>query len=215
MYLRSAAEGAILSKSGVAQALRRYDSSEVTRGEFASFDELVDDYYARIRVFFLSLSHDDDLALDLTQSTFLAAWQQYDAIVDHPSVGAWLFRVARNEWGTHLRRQRFRRCVPLLETMGSDGISANRMQNESMAQACWQRDLIEQALSRLSPKLRDAFVLRHFAGLSDSEIADVLEISPAASQRRAHRAEQQFRDAYVLLNGGIYLPEDSNDAPSL
>ena len=52
---------------------------------------------------------------------------------------------------------------------------------------------ILQALAALSPALRDVFVLRAVHDLSHAEIADLLHITPNASEVRMHRAVQQLR----------------------
>ncbi|MGQ0703014.1 MAG: RNA polymerase sigma factor, partial [Gemmatimonadales bacterium] len=48
--------------------------------------------------------------------------------------------------------------------------------------------VVKQALSRLSPVLREAFLLKHDAGYTYEEIAELTNATPSAVKMRVHRA---------------------------
>lgn len=52
------------------------------------------------------MTGDAQAAADLSQETFLRAWQRFDRVVDYERPGAWLVRVATNLALQHLRRRR-------------------------------------------------------------------------------------------------------------
>ncbi len=60
---------------------------------------------------------------------------------------------------------------------------------------------VRQALARLAEPDREVLLLRHFEGLSNQEVAFLLEIDPATASKRHGRALLRLRQ--VLLDGGL------------
>jgi RNA polymerase sigma-70 factor, ECF subfamily len=75
---------------------------------------------------------------------------------------AWILRVSRNVAVDHIRRQR---AIPVEEIRASDDGAHDHSRSERM------RDL-QEALAKLPHDQREVLVLRHFAGLSPTEIAE-------------------------------------------
>jgi RNA polymerase sigma-70 factor (ECF subfamily) len=65
-----------------------------------------------------------------------------------------------------------------------------------------RRDLVD-AISALSVRLREAFMLVDWLGMSSDEAARILHITPASVRSRVHRARRELR---VRL-----LPEGDDD----
>jgi RNA polymerase sigma-70 factor (ECF subfamily) len=109
-----------------------------------------------------SIVHDHHAAEDVTQQVFakligvIGKYEQRDV-----PFFAWMLRVTRNVAVDHLRRQR---AVPVEEVRGGDPSSEHA--------AAWEHvDTLKDALATLPHAQREVLVLRHFAGLSPSEIA--------------------------------------------
>jgi RNA polymerase sigma-70 factor (ECF subfamily) len=109
-----------------------------------------------------SIVHDHHEAEDVTQQVFaklIGAIGKYEER-DVPFF-AWMLRVTRNVALDHLRKQR---CVPVEEVRGSDPCSEHAL--------AWEHvDTLKDALATLPHAQREVLVLRHFAGLSPTEIA--------------------------------------------
>jgi RNA polymerase sigma-70 factor, ECF subfamily len=56
------------------------------------------------------------------------------------------------------------------------------------------REVMQEGIDRLPEDLRTVFVLRDVQGLSNAEVAEVLELSVAAVKSRLHRARISLRD---------------------
>lgn len=165
-------------------------------GDQHALEALFGRHYPAVLRYLGRLTHDAELAADLTQNVMLAAAQHPPALAEGDSAAPWLYRVARNEFVSACRRRRVRRAVSLDEL-------ADRPGNEAMLGALapgigqWdERELFERALEQLSPADREILYLRHELGHASKQIATILEIAPAAARQRLHRAEERFRCLY-------------------
>jgi len=137
-------------------------------------------------------------AEDVVQDAFLR-WQAADRdVIKVPE--AWLTKVATNLALDRLRSARMRHerefgewlPEPLLDGDPMLGPADTVVQRESVTLA------VLMLLERLSPNERAVYVLREAFSYSHAEIAEILDISVAASQQHAHRARRRVaagRDA--------------------
>lgn len=118
---------------------------------------------AAIRRLLLSLTRDIDVTDDLLQETYLCA-RAGIAAYRGGDARAWLAAIARNVYRTHARRRYLRSEVPW-ETLAEDdgGVPPAYDSHDLLA--------IRQALSALSPALRNALIMKHYAGFTYLEIA--------------------------------------------
>ena len=75
-------------------------------GDRGSFAALVRQYQNRIFGFIMRMTANRDTALDLTQETFLAAYQYLSGFRGDSSFSTWLFQIAANKTKTLLRKSR-------------------------------------------------------------------------------------------------------------
>ena len=136
--------------------------------------------------FLLSLSRDRSLAEDLTHDTFIKATRSLSGFRGGDPK-AWLFTIARSVFIDHIRR---RRPEPT-EHIDTTAVTGPDVE---------ERDVIDAALSRLPERQRMALLLVDHAGMSYSEMAAVVGVSPAAAKGLLHRARNAFRTAYKELN---------------
>ncbi len=129
---------------------------------------------------------DRELAEELTQETFLKAFQARDQLPRIVNHRAWLYRVATNlALNARKRRSRFR-WLPWSRAPEA------RTSIDALQGAEIRLDL-ERALDRLPPSLRAPLLLSAVQGLSAREIAQALEISEGAVRTRLYRAREQLR----------------------
>jgi RNA polymerase sigma-70 factor (ECF subfamily) len=81
------------------------------RGERAAVEELVDMYYKRIYSFMRGVGHDRQISKDLTQETFLKAWDHIGQLRDGKALGGWLYRIAGNVSRIYLRKHKNRKLA--------------------------------------------------------------------------------------------------------
>lgn len=160
---------------------------------------LIERCYPGVLRFPVRLTGSPDIASDLTQQTFLKALGCRHRLRGSDALVPWVYRIARNNWYSYLRRRRLHKHTSLTCLEERSHTARGSLNQPTTIEQCLVRDTVESALLTLSPVLREALLLRHVHGFSDPEIATLLGISPAAAQRRAHRAEQEFSKQYGRL----------------
>ena len=143
-------------------------------------------------------------AEDLSQEVFLRVYRTLSSY--EPSQGAfptWLTTVTRNLLVDHYRRTRRDRltdsideAMPQVEEMHSPTRSPHRQ-----AEAAELSAQLQQGLSRLSPELREAVILRDLQGLDYGEIRTVLQVPEGTVKSRINRGRIEL--ARVLGEMGV------------
>ena len=174
----------------------------VQAGEVAAFDDLVLRYRERIYGVVYNLTSNREDAADLTQDTFIKAFQSIGRFKGTSSFFTWLYRIAVNAALSHVRRHRLRRFFSL-EHLVEDEHNAELIQalteGVSTDKGTMIKELQEklnEALQKLSFKHRTVVTLFEIDQLSHEEIAEVMECSVGTVRSRLHYAKQQLQ-AYL------------------
>jgi len=147
-------------------------------GELESFAAFVRHFERRVRTILFRLLDDERDVEEATQDTFVQAWRNLDRFRGEATPFTWLYRIATNE---ALQRRRRRR----VETVELEEEHAATVEAGIDATAL-RASLVEQ-IRALPFEYRAALVLRDLEGLSNEEVAAVLEISVPAAKSRIHR----------------------------
>jgi RNA polymerase sigma-70 factor (ECF subfamily) len=157
-------------------------------GDRDAFEEL----YRRFTrpVFSLALRRlgDRGRAEDAVQDAFTAIWRSagsYDA--ERGQGGAWLYTVARNAIVDGARRR------PEPPTEAPEEASSDRGPDER-AEASWLAWRVHSALERLPEHERPVIELAYWGGLSQSEIAERLDIPLGTIKTRTRSALGRLAD---------------------
>jgi RNA polymerase sigma-70 factor, ECF subfamily len=148
------------------------------------------------------LGNDAD-AEDVTQDVLLQVVRKLHTFRGDASLPTWLHRVTVNAALAH-RQKRARRAEheihDPLERFVGDGHHAHPVHPWSIApdEALQRREtaeLIGQAIDHLPEVYRDVYVLADVEGLSNAEIAELLDLGVAAVKSRLHRGRLLMRNA--------------------
>ncbi len=177
------------------EVLVRFAQDGDTRG----FDELVRRYRDRVyRLSFKILRNEDD-ASEAQQDAFLSAFRGLRNFKAESTFSTWLYRITTN---ASLMKYRKRRANHVsFEQSQSANADAETLQLQDWSKQppeelldAETREVMEEGKALLPEELRTVFVMRDEQGLSNSEVADILEVSVAAVKSRLHRARIQLRD---------------------
>lgn len=131
---------------------------------------------------------DSDLALDIVQDVFFAAYKMLRADPARPLTAGWLYKSATNHAISYLRKKKRRgETVPLYE------LRASERHDEASAQSLDLR----AALSKLNDEQLACVMLTTYAGYSSGEAALLLGSSADAVRQRVCRAMRTLRTTLV------------------
>lgn len=173
------------------------------RGDSAAYERLVAEQSGDVYAVLFRLTNDAEEARDLTQETFLRAFQSINRFRGDSSLKTWIYRIAinqaRNRWRWWRRRRRDatvsldatdeQREKPLAVTLPSEH-SLNPEQ-ETLAREREQH--LREALLGLRRSYREAVILRDVEGFSYEEIASALQISIGTVKSRISRGRLELR----------------------
>ncbi len=156
-----------------------------------SFERVVIAYRAEVVSFVARMLRDDARAEDVAQDVFVRA---YRALQTYPvqrraalRLRSWLFAIAHN-----LTRNAFRDAPPASDSLEYDDGAARPLLDgrpgpEQLVLRSEAWGYVDDAVARLSPALRAAFVLRYVDELSYDEIAETLDQPIGTVKASAHR----------------------------
>ena len=180
------------------------------RGEVAAFERLVAERSSDVYALLYRLTSDAEEARDLTQETFLRAFQSISRFRGDADLKTWIYRIAinqaRNRWRWWRRRRRDV-TVSLDDKHGpSEQPLSASLRDEDAADpeqetlAREREGQLRGALLGLRSAYREAVILRDVEGFSYEEIATTLEISIGTVKSRLSRGRLELRR---MLEGSL------------
>jgi RNA polymerase sigma-70 factor (ECF subfamily) len=147
------------------------------------FERFYHAHHDRVAAYLLSRT-DRDSAQDALARVFEIAWRRFDDVPTQEL--SWLLGVARRTLAGQRRAQG--RRAALVNRIAAGTPIAGSDQSDRLA----DRQLVAQALERLSGPQREAVLLIAWDGLSQQEAAIVVGCSRVAFAVRLHRARQRL-----------------------
>ncbi len=149
----------------------------------------------------LLLNHHD--AEDVAQETFVYAFKnlkRYDSKLS--AFKTWLFTIAICRC-----RNVYRRGRPLLIELTTGLQNALHAPKSETPEAAYAhtsaKEELERALANLSPRLREAVVLRYGHGLTYREISEIMDCPPKTAESRVRLAHDALRGALDPVGQGL------------
>ncbi|MBZ4416285.1 RNA polymerase sigma factor [Myxococcus sp. RHSTA-1-4] len=189
------------------EAAREEDRQLLARaqdGDVSAFEALVDAHRDKVYGLALRMTRSEADAAEITQDTFLSAYQHLKDFRGDAAFGSWVHRIAANH---ALMRLRHRRVAQAAEQELQGPEFTERGSLAEYPQTDWSRDAegkaldaelgmaIQQATDRLPEGYREVFLLKDVDGLSYEQIAEVTGDSIPAIKSRLHRARLALREA--------------------
>jgi RNA polymerase sigma-70 factor (ECF subfamily) len=180
------------------------------KGDFSAFESLVERHQRRVYSLARRIVGRAEDAEEVVQQTFLSVIEHLKGFRQEARFSTWLTRIATNHALALLRRRNRQRAVPLADDHTGDAeqevphpqyIAQWRETPEEIASRHETRRLLDEALEELDEKYRLVFVLRDVEGLSTSETAEALGISPGNVKVRLLRARLMLRERLTRVFG--------------
>ncbi len=168
---------------------------EARGGDRDAFGELVVRYEQRLIRVILRFVHDNELARDLAQETFLRVYERLDQFDPSRRFGPWMFRIGVNLTLDYLRKRKRRIHWSLFSEHAGDKPPdpAAPDPRDSLDVSQEVRLVIDQ----IPQNYRSVLVLRDLEGFSTSEIAAILNRKEATIRWRLAEARDRFQNLWT------------------
>jgi RNA polymerase sigma-70 factor (ECF subfamily) len=194
-----------------AQGNRIDDTSlirEAQQGNRAAFEELVRHYDQAVLRLALHLTGSETDAQDVYQEAFLKAYKNLGSFRFECSFYTWIYRIVTNLCLDHLRKRNVRKEeAPVAVDASGEEYSRLELVADARAGANPERDLMRRelgrkigaALSRLTPRERMVFELKHYHGLRLRTVGEMLNTTEETAKNTLFRATQKLRVALAEM----------------
>jgi RNA polymerase sigma-70 factor (ECF subfamily) len=174
------------------------DSTLVERclsGDDAAWEQLVRSHTRRVYGLCYRFTGKDSEAQDLTQDVFLRVFRALGGFrAAEGSFATWLTRLTRNLLIDHYRRTRNERVTDSIEEQlprVEEGFISVYRPDAALA-GREASEMLQRALARLSPDLRETIILRDLQEMEYREIAQVLNIPEGTVKSRLNRGRTEL-----------------------
>lgn len=162
---------------------------QIRKGEKSAFNSLFKQYYQKLCQMALIVTCSEELAQEAVQQFFIHIWENRESIRNIENEKAYLYRSVYNQALQVIKKQK-------KQTYTEQHFAFNApksWQPEDRIQ--WEnfRPYIEEAINNLPTKCRHIFLLKRIEGLTNSEIADYLQISEKTVENQVTIAIKKLR----------------------
>lgn len=197
--------------------------AKAKRGDWVAFEQLFWRYHERIYTFIWHFLQNREASEDLTQETFVRAWESLHSLKSNDAFQVWLHQIARRLCLDALRKRAWEKPMSDIATYDDQKVSVGEVETdlefalegksspeeidpEETLFESERKKVVHIAVSKLSQPLREVVVLHYFEGLPVDEIAKVLGVPIGTVLSRLARARKSLRK--LLAH---YLDEVENE----
>jgi RNA polymerase sigma-70 factor (ECF subfamily) len=151
------------------------------KGEQSCFEKLIKRHKSKVFAYISLYIRDQALAEDIFQDTFLKVIQSVKTgrYSDNGKFLSWVMRIAHNLIIDHFRR------IKQMNTISNDNYESDIFNSKQFAEDNVEDIMVKKQIhqdirkmiSHLPDDQREVVILRHYAGLSFKEIADITQVS--------------------------------------
>jgi len=164
-------------------------AARLRAGDHQAAVELVDCYHRQIYLLMRRMGHSRQVSEDLTQESFLQAWQHINQLRGDKALSSWIYRIAANVSNVYLRRHRGNEAADIdLAEMSEDNNS-----DVAVPEDLEQTAILKAAVLRLPEKLKQTIVVHYLQQLSISEAAQAIGVRNGTFKSRLSRALEALK----------------------
>ncbi|HZB15436.1 MAG TPA: RNA polymerase sigma factor [Chryseolinea sp.] len=163
-------------------------------GDQSAQGKLMQLWYKRIYNFGYKFFMDHDLAMEVSQKTFISMYKNLPGLQDNARFKSWLYKIAVNYCREELRKKKGDRSLSFDVVWNREAEESPKWESagqrfdnpESQLQRMELADILQQALSELNAEQREVVIMKEYEGLKFREIAEVLNISENTVKSRMY-----------------------------
>ena len=141
------------------------------------FKMIYDAHFDNLRRYLIYRSGDQDLSVDIAQNVFMKVWTKKIEITSG-NIKSLLFKMATDEFISHIRKKK-------VEKEYTESIDLRLIREPDNNDYLLEKKvLFQKALNQLPEKQKTALLMNKMQGLTHKEIAEVLNLSQKAIEKR-------------------------------
>ena len=163
-------------------------------GDKIAQGKLVQLWYKRIYNFAYKFFFDHDLAMEVSQKTFISMHKNIAALQEISRFKSWIYTIAVNYCREEARKKKISRSLSLHELRPGEGEESYRWEEshhrsenpERQLRQSELSDILQKCLMELSVEQREVVIMKEYEGLKFREIAETLNISENTVKSRMY-----------------------------
>jgi len=160
--------------------------------------EMYEENAKAVYKYLFCLTHNADLAEDLTQETFYQAAKRIDGFRGECKISVWLCQIGKRLWYKELERQK-RQEIPLSE-MAQEPQSFEHIENDYLLNV--EKVEVFRMLHRFDEATREVMYLRLTGELSFAEIGSIMGKTENWARVTFYRGKQKLMKGREKWNNG-------------
>jgi RNA polymerase sigma-70 factor (ECF subfamily) len=175
------------------------------KGDIESFEKLISSYQKKVFNIAFGMMHNHDDAYDISQEVFIRVFKSIRKFKGQSSFSTWLYRITTNACLDELRKRKNNKNIISIdqEIQLEDGEVFRQIEDdgptpELVAERNELREIIKEAISKLSDEHKEVIVLRDIQGFSYDDIADIIKCPQGTVKSRINRARRMLKE--ILKN---------------
>ena len=169
----------------------------------AAFKAIVEEWQHIVYNTILSIVQSREDAQELAQDVFVVVYQEGGNFKGESKFSTWLYRIAVNKSLEHLRRQKRKKRFVFVQSLLGNSNEVKQDPPEfvhpgTLLQNKEAAIILAKAVRQLPEKQRIAFTLHKLEGMSQNEIAAVLQISEESVSSLIYRAKNNLKQLLQL-----------------
>lgn len=162
----------------------------VIAGDIDAYAEILTRYEAKLHRYVVYLIHNQTMADDVVQDTFIKAYQNLQGFNAKYKFSSWIYRIAHNEAMNAIKKVRHLTDddIDELPESGYD------QRVEELVDQDILKTHVQGCLSELDPRYREVIQLVYFEHMKYEEISDVLHVPTSTVGVWLSRAKKRLKE---------------------
>ena len=178
----------------------------VLDGDETAFSALVGKYQRSVHALAWRKIGDFHIAEDITQDTFLKAYQSLSTLKEPRSFASWLYVITANQCKAWFRKNR--KWTRALENtsgaqLGKAAYSEYVIAENERMTAETHREVVKKLLAKLQESDRTVITLYYLGGMTYEEISKFLGVSEATIRNRLYRARHRLKKEEPMIREAL------------
>ena len=175
-------------------------------GDQHAFAALVEKYQEQIHALAWQKIGDFHIAQEITQDTFVTAYQKLSTLTHHNRFAGWLYVITSNNCNMWHRKKKPRfESLEETDPMELEEVYYSEYTSRQREEAVNhnRRTIVRKLLSKLGESERTVVTMHYLAGLTCEEIGRFLGVSPNTVKSRLHRARERLKKEEAMIKENL------------